>query len=187
MADTTPGRDGFEDDRPRGAVHLPNLGGNRTWNPTDELRVGVTSPDRLGDFLGPEKAEPTASQDVGHCNVVTYIGSPAIRRIQDNIVIVGLPDAAAKESRDRVVTALIDFGLQVIPIHHLREATSFLEGQTTINPATVDVAALFEGKDDEGMDFAEVNGQENVKRAIEIAAAGEPPHLEAAPRRAKAA
>jgi predicted ATPase with chaperone activity len=110
-----------------------------------------------------------------------------IRRIQDNIVIVGPPDAAAKESRDRVVTALIDCGLRVIPIHNLREATSFLEGQTTITPATVDVAALFESKDDEEMDFAEVNGQENVKGAMETAAAGEPPHLEAAPRRAKAA
>ena len=129
----------------------------------------------------------TLMKTVKCCKYDTYIGSASMGRIQDNIVIVGLPDAAAKESRDRVVTALIDFGLQVIPIHHLREATSFLEGQTTINPATVDVAALFEGKDDEGMDFAEVNGQENVKRAIEIAAAGEPPHLEAAPRRAKAA
>jgi predicted CopG family antitoxin len=35
------------------------------------------------------------------------MGSSRIRRRQDNIVIVGLPDAGVKESRDRVMTALI--------------------------------------------------------------------------------
>ncbi len=48
-------------------------------------------------------------------------------RIQDNIVIVGLPDAAVKESRDRVLTALINSGY------------GFTFGRTTINLALADV------------------------------------------------
>jgi hypothetical protein len=43
------------------------------------------------------------------------------------IVIVGLPDAAVKESRDRVVTALINSGY------------NFTFGRTTINLAPADV------------------------------------------------
>jgi magnesium chelatase family protein len=34
--------------------------------------------------------------------------------------------------------------LQVIPVQNLREAVSFLEGELTINPTTVDIARIFE-------------------------------------------
>lgn len=50
-----------------------------------------------------------------------------IWRLQDNFVIVGLPDAAVKESRDRVMTALINSGF------------AFTFGRTTINLAPADV------------------------------------------------
>jgi nucleoside-diphosphate-sugar epimerase len=61
--------------------------------------------------------------------------------------------------------------LSGFPIHNLRQATSFLEGHTTIIPTTVAIAGIFRRRDDEKMDFAEVKSQENVKGAMEITAA----------------
>ncbi len=63
-------------------------------------------------------------------------------------------------------------GLDVIPVSCLTEATGFLAGQLPLEPATVDLEAVFASSSIYDCDFSDVRGQEHVKRALTIAAAG---------------
>jgi magnesium chelatase family protein len=63
-------------------------------------------------------------------------------------------------------------GLEVIPVTMLTEAVGFLAGQLPLEPTTVDLDDIFSTASTYPHDFAEVHGQEAVKRAIVIAAAG---------------
>lgn len=76
-----------------------------------------------------------------------------------------LPRENAREA------AVVD-GIEVLSVPTLGELVDFLCGLRFIQPESVDLQTIFQEAYPDEIDFCEVKGQEHVKRALEVAAAG---------------
>ena len=89
----------------------------------------------------------------------------ALCAYQNGIENIILPDANKDE-------AAVIKGINVFPVKNIEEVINHLSGRKGILPYQVDLENLFDHTDQHNVDLKDVRGQENVKRALEIAASG---------------
>ena len=144
--------------------------------PADIRKAGPSYdlPIAVGVMIASEQAWPQAVEDALFVGELSLDGS--VRHVNGILPIAAL---AHNQSISRIFVPAADApeaaliqGLEVIPVAHLGELAAHLQGLRSIPPYEPDDDAASIPAPSYAADFAEIKGQEHVKRALEVAAAG---------------
>jgi magnesium chelatase family protein len=130
------------------------------------IAIGILINNKIINDLNLEKTIFVGELSLdGKLNKVTGILPVCIEAKRLGIKRIILP-------KENETEAAIVNGIDIIGVDTLKNVVMFLNKEVEINPKTIDVQKIFNKNNLYNFDFSEVKGQENIKRALEIAAAG---------------
>ena len=144
--------------------------------PADTKKEGTCYdlPIALGTLIASDQITPVRADEIAFVGELALDGT--VRPVRGCLpMAIACRDAGCRgiavSAHNAPEAAVVD-GIDVFPLKKLTEAVGLVTGKVNIAPHRVDRDKLFRQTETYEVDFSEVKGQEHVKRALIVAAAG---------------